>query len=332
MTQSMGSHAWRAALFACGLLAMTGARPAHADTDADKYPSHAISIVVPFAAGGAGDLTTRVFAQKLTQLVNEPVVILNRPGAGLVNSATMVAHARPDGYTVFLDGNGAAISSVLFRKLPYSKSDFKQVSSVAFFSLVLLVDGHSPYKTVGDLIAAAKAQPGHLNIGAVSVGSTQNLAANLFRTRAGVDMRVIPFQTSSEVITALRGDLVQAALELIPSALGQVSSGAVRALAVTSVSRFAGLPQVPTLAESGLGGFDATSWSGLSVPAATDDAIVRRLASQSAQALSDPDVKRKMQMLGGEARASTPEEMSQMFDADRAKWQQVIEQANIPRR
>ncbi|MGH8781780.1 Bug family tripartite tricarboxylate transporter substrate binding protein [Paraburkholderia sp.] len=308
-----------------------GVRGAHA-ASGDDYPSRAVNIVVPYAPGGAGDLTTRVFAQKLTQLVGQPVIVLNRPGAGFANSATMVAHARPDGYTIFLGGNGAAISSVLFRSLPYRMSDFTQVSTVAFFSLALVVDGHAPYRNVADLIADAKAHPGKLNIGTVSTGSTQNLVAELFRSKAGVDLQVVPFESSGEVMAALRGNSVQVVLEVIPSVLGQISSGAVRALAVTSASRFAGLPQVPTLAESGLAGFDATSWSGLSVPAKTDAAIVNRLAAQTATALADPDVKRKMQMLGADARASTPAQMSRLVDADTAKWQRVIEQAGIPRR
>jgi tripartite-type tricarboxylate transporter receptor subunit TctC len=299
---------------------------------ADDYPSRTVTIVVPYAAGGAGDLTTRVFAQKMTQLYKQPVIVLNRPGAGFSNSATMVAHARPDGYTIFLGGNGAAISSVLFRSLPYHMSDFKQVSTVSFFSLALLVDETSSIKSVADLIAYAKANPGKLNVATVSNGSTQNLAADLFKSKAGVDIQVVPFQTTSEVMSALRGKQVQAAVELIPSVLGQIQSGAVRALAVTSSKRFSGLPQVPTLAESGLSGFDASSWSGLSVPVKTDDAVVQRLASEAKAVLADPDVQRKMQMLGAEARSSTPADMSKLVDDDTARWKSVIEQAGIPLR
>src|SRR6266702_663153 len=299
---------------------------------ADGYPSRSVTIVVPYAPGGAGDLTTRVFAQKMTQLYKQPVIVLNRPGAGFVNSATMVAHARPDGYTVFLGGNGADISSVLFRSLPYRLSDFRQVSTVASFSLTLLVDGKSPFKTVADLIAYTKAHPGQMNIATVSTGSTQNLVADLFKAKAGVDMQVVPFGSTSEVMSALRGNQVQAAIELIPSVLAQIGSGAVRPLAVTSVKRFDGLPQVPTLTESGLAGFDATSWSGLSVPARTGDAVVQRLAAQAAAGLADSEVRRKMRMLGADARASTPDEMTRLVDEDTAKWKSVIEQAGIPKR
>ncbi|WP_321963684.1 Bug family tripartite tricarboxylate transporter substrate binding protein [Paraburkholderia sp. J7] len=302
-----------------------------ADADSD-YPSRTITIVVPFAAGGAGDLTTRVFAQKLAQVVSHPVIVLNRPGAGFVNSATMVAHARPDGYTVFLSGNGADISSVLFRNLPYKLSDFRHVSSVAFFDLAVLVDSHAKYRSMAEFIDDAKAHPGKLNIATVSTGSTQNLAASLLNMKAGIDVQIVPFETTSEVLSALRGGSVQAVVEVIPSALGQVSSGALRALAVTSPVRFAGLPQVPTLAESGFPGFDATSWSGLSVPAKTSDTVVSRLAAATATALNDPTVKQKMLMLGADARADTPEQMTRLVQSDTAKWQQVIQQAGIPQR
>ncbi|MFM0036829.1 tripartite tricarboxylate transporter substrate binding protein [Paraburkholderia strydomiana] len=297
---------------------------------ADDYPQRAVTIVVPYAPGGAGDLTTRVFAQKMTQRSGQPVIVLNRPGAGFANSATVVAHSRADGYTVFLGGNGVAISSVLFRNLPYRMSDFRQVSTVAFFSLVVLVDQSSPFRSVADLVAYAKSHPGKLNVATVSTGSTQNLVADLIKARAGVDMQIVPFQTTSEVTTALRGKDVQVAVELIPSVLGQVRAGVVRALAVTSAQRFAGLPQVPTLAESGLAGFDATSWSGLSVPAKTDEAVVQRLAALTQAVLADPDVQQKMRMLGAVAQSSTPQHMSKLVDDDTARWQRVIGQAGIP--
>lgn len=317
---------------AVSMFVASGAVTAQAADIGADYPSRAISIIVPFAPGGAGDLTTRVYAQKLTQVLGEPVIVVNRPGAGFANSATMVAHARPDGYTIFLSGNGADISAYLFRELPYKLSDFRHVSTLAFFDLAVLVDGHSTYRKAGDLIADAKAHPGKLNIGTVATGSTQNLVAALLRSKAGIDVQIVPFETTSEVLTALRGGSVQAAVEVIPSVLGQISSGALRALAVTSAARFAGLPQVPTLAQSGLPGFDATSWSGLSVPAKTSDAVVNRLAQATAAVLADPEVQRKILMLGAEARASTPEQTSRLVVSDTAKWQQVIEQAGIPRR
>ena len=297
---------------------------------AQDYPTRTITIVVPFGPGGAGDLTTRIFAQKMTELYKAPVIVLNRPGAGFSNSATMVAHARPDGYTVFLGGNGATISQVLFKSLPYKTSDFKQVSTIAFFDLVLLVNGNSPFNRVTDLISYAKAHPGKVNIGTVATGSTQNLAADLFKATAGVDVQVVPFDSTSQVISALRGNDVQVALEVIPSVLGQISSKAIKPLAVTSSTRFSELPSVPTLAESGLKGYEATSWSGLSVPAGTPDAVVNKLAEETASVINSPDVQKKMQRLGALGQASTPSQMTQRVANDTAKWRAVIEHAGIP--
>ena len=297
---------------------------------ADDYPSRTVTIVVPYGPGGAGDLTARIFAQKMAQTTRASVVILNRPGAGFVNSATLVAHGRPDGYTSFLLGNGTTVATQLFKSLPYKMSDFKHVSTISFFDLVLLVNGNSPYKSVADLIAYAKAHPGKMNIGTISTGSTQNLAADLFKSMAGIDAQVVPYDSTSEVVTALRGDQVQAAFEIMPSVLGQITSKSLVPLAVTGTKRFSGLPNVPTLSESGLKGYEATSWNGLSLPGNTPDAIVDALARDVAAAVDSPDVKKKMLDLGAEAQASTPAEMTARVKADQEKWRGVIQKAGIP--
>ncbi|HYS68289.1 MAG TPA: tripartite tricarboxylate transporter substrate binding protein [Paraburkholderia sp.] len=300
------------------------------NTYARDYPSRTVTIVVPYGPGGAGDLTARIFAQKMTQQTTASVIILNRPGAGSVNSATVVAHSKPDGYTVFLLGAGTAVSTQLFKNLPYKLSDFKHVSTIAFFDLVLLVDGKSQFKTVADLIAYAKAHPGKTNIGTIATGSTQNLAADLFKSEAGIDMQVIPYDSTSQVVTALRGNELQAAFEIVPSVIGQIKSQSLRALAVTAEKRFAGLPDVPTLDECGLKGYEATSWNGLSVPADTPDAVVDALAKDVAAAVATPDVRKKLLDLGAEARSSTPAEMTQRLKNDQDKWKAVIDKAGIP--
>lgn len=298
---------------------------------ADVYPSRTVTIVVPFGPGGAGDLTARIVAQKLTELTKASVVILNRPGAGSANSATLVAHGKADGYTSFLLGNGTTISTQLFKNLPYALDDFKQVSTISFFDLALVVKGNSPFKSVADLLAFAKAHPGKLNIGTIATGSTQNLAADLFKSMAGIDAQVVPYDSSSQVVTALLGDQVQAAFEIVPSVIGQIKSKALNPLAVTGDTRFAGLPDVPTLAESGLKGYEATSWNGLSLPRDTPDAIVDALAKDIAAVVASPDVKRKLLALGAQARSSTPAEMTARVKADQLKWKAVIDKAGIPR-
>ncbi|MGH8781792.1 Bug family tripartite tricarboxylate transporter substrate binding protein [Paraburkholderia sp.] len=298
---------------------------------ADEYPSRTLTIVVPYGPGGAGDLTARIFAQKMTELTKASVVILNRPGAGFVNSATMVAHGKPDGYTAFLLGNGTAVATQLFKSLPYKMSDFKHVSTISFFDLVLLVNGNSPFKSVADLIAYAKAHPGKMNIGTIATGSTQNLAADLFKSMAGIDAQVVPYDSTSQVVTALRGNEVQAAFEIMPSVIGQITSKALTPLAVTGDKRFSGLPNVPTLAESGLKGYEATSWNGLSLPGGTPDAIVDALAKDAAAVGASPDVRKKLLDLGADARSSTPAEMTARVKADQDKWKVVIDKAGIPR-
>jgi tripartite-type tricarboxylate transporter receptor subunit TctC len=298
---------------------------------AQDYPSRTVTIVVPYGPGGAGDLTARVFAQKMTQQTKASVIILNRPGAGFVNSATMVAHAKPDGYTIFLLGGGTAVATQLFKRLPYTMSDFKHVSSISSFDLVLLANGQSHFRTVADLIAYAKAHPGRVNIGTIATGSTQNLAADLFKSMAGIDAQIVPYDSTSQVVTALRGGEIQAAFEIMPSVIGQIASKSLIALAATGEKRFAGLPDVPTLGESGLKGYEATSWNGLSVPAGTPDAIVDALAKHIADAVSAPDVQKKLLDLGAEAHSSTPAEMTQRVQKDQDKWKVVIDRAGIPR-
>lgn len=299
--------------------------------NADSYPGRTVTIVVPFGPGGAGDLTARIVAQKMTELTKASVVILNRPGAGSANSATLVAHGKADGYTVFLLGNGTTISTQLFKNLPYTMDDFKQVSTVSFFELALLVNSDSPFKSVADLLAYAKAHPGKVNIGTISTGSTQNLAADLFKSMAGIDAQVVPYDSSSQVVTALRGSQVQAAFEIVPSVIGQIKANALIPLAVTGDTRFSGLPDIPTLAESGLQGYEATSWNGLSLPRDTPDAVVDALAKDIALVVASPDVKKKLLDLGAEAHSSTPAEMTARVRADQLKWKAVIDKAGIPR-
>ena len=314
----------RYALAAASLICSVNAFAAH-------FPSKTMTIVVPYGPGGAGDLTARVFAKEFTKMYKVPVVVLNRPGPGFVNSATLVAHSKPDGYTTFLFGNGTVIATQLFRSLPYKLSSFKQVSTIAFFDLVLVVNKGSQFKTVHDLIAWAKAHPGKLSIGTISTGSTQNLAADLFDSMAHIKAQVIPYTSTSEVITALRGNQVQAAFEIMPPIYGQIKAGVLKALAVTGTSRFPGLPEVPTMAQSGLKGYNATSWNGLAVPAKTPNAIVNTLSKEAAAVLATPEVQKGIEFLGAVARSGTPAEVTRRVRTEGVKWNRIITAAHIPR-
>jgi tripartite-type tricarboxylate transporter receptor subunit TctC len=314
------------AFLACLFLACPAA--AHAQ----NYPVKPIRIVVPFAAGGVADITARVVSQKMGEHMGQQLLVDNRPSAGGVVAAEAVAKAPPDGYTLFLVSNGTAVSASLFKTLPYDTlKDFAPISTLGYFDIVLLVNPASRYETARDLIAAAKAAPNKLSIGSINVGSTQNLAAELFRTTAGIDAATIPYKATPEVITALRSGDIQGAFEILAPVLGQIRGGTVKAIGIASDRRFAGLPGVPTIAESGLPGYQASSWNGLSAPAKTPRPIVDRLHAEVAAAVAAPEVRNKLLELGVDSRASTPEELQKFLAAEIAKWGQVIDKAKIPK-
>lgn len=297
---------------------------------AQGYPSHPIKIIVPFGAGGVADITARVLAQKMSETIGQQVLVDNRPSAGGIIASDAVAKADPDGHTLLLVSNGNAVSATLFKSLPYDTvNDFAPVSTVGFFDLAVLVNGDSKIATVRELIAAAKANPAKFNIATINIGSTQNLSAELFRSMAGVDAPVVPFKGTPAVITALRGNEVQAAFEILAPVLSQIKAGALKAIAVTSNRRFAGLPDVPTVSESGVPGYQASSWNGISAPAKTPKAVIDRLNREITAAVATPAVKQRLQELGVEARASTPEALKELLVAEIAKWRAVIERAKI---
>src|SRR5215470_265653 len=296
------------------------------------YPTKPIRFLVPFAPGGVGDITARVVAQKMSENVGQQILIDNRPSAGMIVTAEAALKADPDGYTIVLTGNGTAVSASLFKSLPYNVlTDFTQVSTLAVFDLVLLVNAGSQFQSVADVLGYARANPGKLNIGHVSIGSTQSLAAELFKARAAIDSVSVPYKATAAVISALRGNDVQLAVEFVGPVMSQIRNRAVKPLAVMTDRRFAGLPDVPSLAESGLRGFQASSWNGVSVRAKTPAAIVERLNREIVAAVNAPEVKQRLQEIGVEARSSTPEQMRELMASEIVKWRKVIEDANIPR-
>jgi len=297
---------------------------------ADDYPKKAITVVVPFGPGGVADLTVRMVAQKMALSMKQPIIVENRPGAGGVVAANTVAKASPDGYTLLLMSNGTAVSANLFKKLPYdTRKDFMPISTLGYFDLALVVNKKLPVKSVADLIAYAKANPGKLNIGTINRGSTQNLAAELFVSMAGVDALVVPYKGSPEVLTATTTGELDAAFEILSPALPQIKAGAFNALAVTSAKRFSGLPNVPTVAESGLPSYQATSWNALAAPAKTPQPIIDRLNREINAAVAMPDVKARLLTLGIVAQGSTPVATSTLLGNDIAKWGAVITRAGI---
>jgi tripartite-type tricarboxylate transporter receptor subunit TctC len=299
---------------------------------AQGYPAKPIRLLVPFGPGGVGDITSRAVMQKMSEAMNQQIIIDNRPSAGGIVATETVAKSEPDGYTLYLMNNTNAVSAAMFKKLPYDTvNDFAMVSTIGAFSIGVLVSPDSPVKSVKELIAQAKANPGKLNFGSINIGTTQHLSAELLKSMTAIDVTAVPFNNTAGVLTALRGNSVQAALEFLPPVVGQIKAGGLRAIAVTSKTRFALLPDVPTLAESGVPGYEVTSWNGIAVAAKTPKAIVDRLNKEIHAAVNSPQIKQRFQELGVEQNTSTPDGMRKFLVDEIAKWNALIDKAKIPR-
>jgi len=299
---------------------------------AQGYPTKPVRIVLPFGPGGIADITTRTIAPKLSDGLGQQVVVENMPGAGGIRAAEMVARAEPDGHTLLLLTNGNAVSQALFKSLPYDPvNDFAMISTVGYFSMVIVTRPESSAKTLQEAIAMAKANPGKMNIGTITPGGTQHLAGELFRSTAGIDALVVPHKTTGEVIVAARNGNVDLAVDFIAPLLANIKSGALRALAVTAGKRFPGLPDVPTAIEAGVAGYDVASWNAMAAPAKTPRAVVDRVNAELRKAIAAPDVQKRFEELGVEGRTSTPEQLREFFIAESKRWARVVETAKIPK-
>jgi tripartite-type tricarboxylate transporter receptor subunit TctC len=297
---------------------------------AQDYPTKPVKIIVGFAPGGVADVTVRIVAQKLSERLKQQFLVENRPSAGGIVAAEAVAKAPPDGYTLLLISNGNAVSVSLFKKLSYDPvKDFAMVSEIGYFGLAIVVNNESKLKTVKDLIAEAKASPGKLTVGTIGIGSTQHLSAELFKSLAAVDLTVVPFKGSSEVLTALKGGDVQVWFEILAPVMAQVKGGGLRALAVTTQSRSSNLPDVPTVIESGVPGYEVASWNGIAAPAKTPQAVIDRLNKEINAVLALPDVKQRFAELGVVPQGGTPEELNGLLTKEIAKWKDVVAKAKI---
>ncbi len=315
---------------AVAVLAITPPRPAQSD---NSYPTRPVTLIVPYAAGGVADVGMRIICDRLSNRLGQQFVVENRPGAGGVVAAQAGAAAAPDGYTLMMSGNNTAIAAALFKSLPYDVlTDFQSVSTAAFFDLLIVTRAGSPLKSVQDIIEAARKNPGKLNIGTISPGSTQNLAANLFISTAGIDAAIVPFRASPDMASAvLRGD-VDVAFEFYAAINGLLIEKKLVALVSTGQQRTAYLPDVPTAIESGLKNFEVQSWNGLSVPAATPASVVATLNAAMKDVIPTPVVQDRAKQMGMAMRWSTPEDMTARLKADIVKWGAVIEKSGIAKR
>jgi len=302
------------------------ALPAHAQ---EAYPTKPIRIVVPFPAAGTTDILARAVAQKLTETWGQSVIVDNRPGAAGNIGAELVAKAAPDGYTLLMGTVGThAINASLYAKMPYDHvKDFTPIVLVAGVPNVLVVNPSLPVKTVAELVAYEKANPGKLNFASSGSGTSIHLSGELFKTSAGVQMTHVPYKGSAPAVTDLIGGQVQLMFDNLPSALPHIKAGKLRAIAVTSLVRAPALPDVPTIAESGYPGFEASSWFGLLAPAGTKPEIVAKINAEVRKWLATPEARDKLASQGANAAGGTPEDFARHIAAETAKWAKVVKQS-----
>ena len=316
------SNASTACLFAMLLIRTTGAL---AQQDA-AYPVKPIRIIVPSAPGSGPDIMARAIGQKLNESLGQPIVVDDKPGAGGIIGSEAAAKSAPDGYTLIMANAGShAVNASLYAKLPYDPvKDFAPITLVAVAPNILIVHPTLPARTAKDLIALARTRPGELTFGSGGNGSTAHLSGELFRTMAGINVVHIPFKGSpAAVIGVIAGQIVMA-FPNIPPALPHVRSGKLKALAVTTAKRSAALPDLPTIAESGLPGYEATAWFGVLAPAGTSSAIIAKLNSAIVKSVHVCEMRERLSAEGTEAVGNTPEQFAQIIKTDIAKWAKVV--------
>jgi tripartite-type tricarboxylate transporter receptor subunit TctC len=297
---------------------------------AQDWPQRPVRMLVGFGAGGGTDILARIAAPAMGAALGQPVVVENRPGAGGTIAANQVAKAEPDGYTSFMLNNGHAVSAVMISPLPYDPvADFQAVSMVATMPLVILAGPRAGFGNLRGLIDVAKHNPGKLNLASVGIGSTQHFAAELFFQTAGIKLVHVPYKGTPNAIAATIANETQLIVEVAAPVVGQIKGGALQALAVTSASRFPGLPDVPTVAEAGLAGYDVTTWYALVFPAKTPAAVVEKARAALAAALAREDVQKQMHNAAFLPSLSTPAELAAHMKSEISRWGAVRDKAGI---
>jgi tripartite-type tricarboxylate transporter receptor subunit TctC len=299
---------------------------------AETYPSRPITVIVPFAGGSASDVVTRIMLNKMSQSMGQPIVVDNHPGAGGNIGTAMGAKAAPDGYTWVASGSGPiAANKTLYRELGYDpEKDFEAVTPFAFFTIVVVASTQLPVKTLGELIAYAKAHPGELNYGSVGVGSSQHLGGVYFEQVTGTKLTHVPYRNIAQYGPDMIAGAVPLGFQWLPNVLGPLNSGGARPIAVAGKNRLPALPNTPTTAEAGLPEYEASGWFAMQVPRGTPKDIVARINREMAAALADPTVRERFEQQGAEPRVISPEEATKFTSTEIVKWHDIIQKAGIP--
>jgi tripartite-type tricarboxylate transporter receptor subunit TctC len=295
-----------------------------------EWPERPVRLIVASAAGGGTDSVARVLADVLSRSMGQTFVVENRPGAGNIVGSDVVARAAPDGYTLLVSASTLAINHVTTKKLPYDvKRDFAPITRLVALPNALVVGAAQPYRTLGDYLAAAKAKPGALTYWSAGVGTLPHMSMELLRTMASIDVTHVPYTGVAPALIDILGDRVTSMQVNYLSAKPQIDSGGLRALAVSTLKRTTIAPDIPTIAESGVPGFEAIQWFGLLAPAGTPAAILRRVRDEAVKGLSTPEMKARFAAEGAEPVGDTPEEFAAVISGEMDKWERVAKAAGI---
>jgi tripartite-type tricarboxylate transporter receptor subunit TctC len=300
---------------------------------AQNYPDHPVKLILPLGAGGVGDTTARIIAEKLGTKLGQRFIVENMPGPGGIAAMRAVIAAPADGYTLLLATGGIASSVPLYKNFPVDVlKDLQPVSSLGYFDCLFVTNGQSQFKTLEDFLKEAKAKPGKLNVGTISAGGVQNLTANYFKQTAGVDVVIVPFKTTPDTVVALLRNDVQMVVDFYAPLKGALSDGKLRAIAWAGPEPSPALPNVKTVKAQGVANFEANSWNSIYVKAGTPADIVAKINKTMHEILAEPELKKTLLNLGIDSRASTPQAMDAQMRGDMKKWAGVIEKAGIPKR
>ncbi len=331
MSTSSFQRARRALIATAAGLAATMPALVAAPAFAQPWPTKPVTLVVPFPAGGTTDVLARALAEKLQQSLGQPVIVESRPGAGATLGADYVAKARPDGYTLLIGAVHHTIASSVYKKLPYDfQKDFVPITGLALVPNVLVVNASAtPARSVAELVAALKAHPGQWSYGSNGNGTAQHLIGTQFQNATGTTLLHVPYKGSGPLATDLLGAQIQMSFDTITPVLPHIKAGKLRALAVTTARRSSALPDVPTLEEAGLKGFDIGTWFGVLAPAATPRDIVARLNAEMVKVIQAPDFRKRMDEIGAEPTGGSSEQLAAQIRSETGKFAKLVKEANV---